>query len=398
MPWKASQSLGDQRAEFFRKHYEEGIPISKLCREYGISRKAAYKWKTRYDRGEPLDDRSRRPKSSPGATPERVVAEIIKLREQHRFLGGHKISLILKRRGVENVPSGNTVTSILRNKDLLDKVAAKEARHYLRFRKDEANDMWQADFKGHFPLSDGRRCHTLNVLDDYSRFCICCEPLLGESFELVKPVFVKAFKEYGLPFSLLCDNGSPWGGAKEGRGISIFETWLMELGILTIHGKPMHPQTQGKEERFNKSFTREALRYADTTDLISAKLSFDEFRRFYNTERPHWSLNNQVPVDLYHPSARPYSDSIEEWDYSEESQIRTVSGPGQVAFGGKVTYLSAGLIGKRVAFIPSKRDGIFNIIFRNFLVAKYDQRENKMLFVRSYLLSNDPRPSYPGLD
>lgn len=398
MPWTASQSVGEQRAEFFRRLREEGVPLARLCREYGISRKVAYKWKSRFDKGESLMDRSRRPKTSPGATPESIVSEIVKLREKHKFLGGRKISLILRRRGLDHVPSGNTVTAILRNRDLLDKVAVKEARHWLRFRKDDANEMWQADFKGHFPLGDGRRCHTLNVVDDYSRYCICCEPLLGETTELVKPVFVSAFRENGLPFSLLCDNGNPWGGARDGRGISAFETWLMELGVLTIHGQARHPQTQGKEERFNKSFTREALRYGDISNQESAKRSFDAFRRFYNEERPHCAINDRVPADLYHPSMTVYPESVEDWDYQEDAIVRTVSVIGQISVQGKIAYLGSGMAGKRVALLPAKRDGIFNVVFRQFLVAKYDQRENKMLFVRSYLLENDPRPTFPGLD
>ena len=66
------------------------------------------------------------------------------------------------------------------------------------------------------------------------------------------------FSEFGLPFSLLCDNGNPW-GTSQSTGYTTFEVWLMELGVLTLHGRPLHPQTQGKQERFNRSFTRECL-------------------------------------------------------------------------------------------------------------------------------------------
>ena len=65
--------------------------------------------------------------------------------------------------------------------------------------------MWQADFKGHFALKDNTRCHPLNIIDDCSRFNICSRALSGETFSETMPVFIQAFKEYGMPYSLLCD-------------------------------------------------------------------------------------------------------------------------------------------------------------------------------------------------
>ena len=71
--------------------------------------------------------------------------------------------------------------------------------------------MWQADFKGWFRIGGDVQCHVLNILDDHSRFCIRSVPLTGETLELTLPVFLDAFDEYGLPLSILCDNGNPWG-------------------------------------------------------------------------------------------------------------------------------------------------------------------------------------------
>ena len=101
--------------------------------------------------------------------------------------------------------------------------------------------MWQVDFKGHFKLSSGERCHPLNAVDDCSRCAVISAPLLNETFEAVRrPPFVHAFREYGLPETILCDNGNPW-GVPQRNGITAFEAWAMELGVLVIHGRPLHP-------------------------------------------------------------------------------------------------------------------------------------------------------------
>ena len=397
MPWNASRPESEVRKELIDRNRINGVPMSVLCREYGISRKTAYKWIRREASGHGLENQSRRPKRFPGATPARVVDEIVAMRSKHKFLGGRKIGLILKKRGVDGVPSGTTITSILRDAGMLDPRACREAKRFVRFRKDAANDMWQADFKGHFPLRDGTRCHVLNVIDDCTRFCICCEPLPCETFGAVRPVFVKAFREYGMPASILCDNGNPWGKSVNGRGITGFERWLMELGVLTLHGRPLHPQTQGKEERFNKSFAREALRCCDLGDMETARAGFSAFRRFYNDERPHCALADRCPSELYHESERPYPESVADWEYPEEWPMRTVDSAGAVCFRGARIHLSCGMSGAKVAFAPARRDGAFNVIFRQFLIARYDFVARKYEFARPYLMDGDPRHSFPGL-
>ena len=80
------------------------------------------------------------------------------------------------------------------------------------------------------------------------------------------------------------------------QGFSRFEVWFMELGILTLHGRIFHPQTQGKEERFNGSLTREFLKYESFEDFEDAKIKLDKYRDFYNTKRPHYALNLDTPA------------------------------------------------------------------------------------------------------
>lgn len=120
---------------------------------------------------------------------------------------------------------------------------------------------------------------------------------------------IRLFREYGLPFSFLCDNGNPW-GTVQSTGFTRFEVWLMELGVLTLHGRVRHPQTQGKEESFNRSMTKELLANAHIADLADAQRQFDAYREFYNQERPHHALNLDTPSQHYRPSERPYPERI----------------------------------------------------------------------------------------
>ena len=119
--------------------------------------------------------------------------------------------------GYKNLPCVRTFHNIFAHNYLISKEASLAVKHIRRFEKEQPNVMWQTDFKGHFALANGVRCHPLNITDDHSRFCPCAEALENETFLSVKPVFERVFSEHGLPFSLLCDNGNPWGDVAEHR-------------------------------------------------------------------------------------------------------------------------------------------------------------------------------------
>ena len=392
MSWNAEKSLEEVREEFLERWREHRTSVRALCREYGISPKTAYKWRKRRESGGSLQDASRRPKSSPNATSPDMIAEVLALRASHPTLGGKKISLMLKRRGVEYVPSGSTVTDILRRHDLLNERAVAEATHLRRFSKATPNEMWQVDFKGHFKLSSGERCHPLNAVDDCSRYAVISAPLLSETFEAVKPPFVHAFREYGLPETILCDNGNPW-GVPQRNGITAFETWAMELGVLVIHGRPLHPQTQGKEESFNKSWKRECLeRMGPRPDLLDVITETELFRSFYNNERPHFGIGGKVPSDVYSRSPRAYPEKIAEWVYPDTTHVRIVGCNGYISWHDTPVFVGEGLRGKRIAMVESdSRPGCVTLIFRDFRIGSLNLTTRTVESIRAYRIEGDPR-------
>ena len=74
----------------------------------------------------------------------------------------------------------------------------------------------------------------------------------------VRAQLTSVFRRYGLPFAMLMDNGAPWGEAGN-QPHTVFTVWLMRLGVRVTHGRPFHPQTQGKDERFHRTLKAEVL-------------------------------------------------------------------------------------------------------------------------------------------
>ena len=264
MSWK-ERTVEMMREEFAKRVLAKEKTKAALCREYGISRPTGDKWLERYMKEESMEDRSRAPQKTANRTDSETEKKIVALRRQYPALGAVKLRKILEKEGERGLPCAKTFNNIFHRHGLIEKEASEAARPYKRFEREAPNQLWQGDFKGDFRMKNGKRCHPLNIIDDNSRFNLCIRALEGETFEKVKPVMEEIFQEYGLPDSFLCDNGNPW-GTPQSLGYTRFEVWLMEMGILTIHGRPWHPQTQGKEERFNRSFKRECLRGQEFRD------------------------------------------------------------------------------------------------------------------------------------
>lgn len=371
MPWR-NKTVEGIRGSFLAELEEGTESLSSLCRKYGISRPTGYKWKHRWETGEGVADRSHAPFHQPMKTAAAVEEQILQFRGEHPGLGAKKIKKILENRGY-TMPSASTVNNILKRRGYISKEASQRAERYRRFVMPQPNDLWQADFKGHFCMENGQRCHPLNILDDCSRFCLCSDANEDETYAATKQSFERVFRAYGLPRRLLCDNGNPW-GTSQSVGYTRFEVWLLELGVLPIHGRPLHPQTQGKEERFNGTLTRELLKHVSFSDMPHAQRELDLYRTFYNTERPHEALDMRTPAELYRPSPRPMPDRISHWEY-EAGQLRRVRDTGFLTYAGQGYFLSEAFAGKTVSVIRMPDDNTLLVCFRQFVIAKIDLNE-----------------------
>lgn len=388
MPWK-ERTVEMNRAEFVKRALAKEKSKSALCLEYGISRPTGDKWIKRFLEGEGFEDRSKAPFHTANKIKEETEALIVEARIKEPAIGAMKIHRMLQNKGKVDLPCVSTINAVLKRNNLITQEASQAATPYKRFEKEAPNIMWQADFKGNFAMGNGNRCHPLSVIDDHSRFCLCADAKPNEKREGVEESFRRTFKEYGMPKTLLCDNGNPW-GTSQSTGYTQFEVWLMELGILTIHIRPWHPQTQGKAERFNRSFKDERLKFYVPYDLTDANRQCAEYRDFYNNERPHHALNLDVPVQHYKPSKRAFTGKIADWEYGQEYELRKIKGTGFITYENQGYFFSEAFKGKTIATKPSSIDGYLNLYYRQFRVGRIDLKERTIVSRKCYLIKEDP--------
>ena len=372
MPWKEMCSMS-LRTEFVQLCLQDGANVRELCRRFSISGKTAYKWLNRFREGglECMGDRSRKPHGSPLQTSATMESLVLKLRDEHPAWGGRKLRAVLLGRSVAEVPSASTITEILRRHGRLDATESRKREAFQRFEHAAPNDLWQMDFKGHFGLEDHHRCHPLTVLDDHSRFNIGLRACSNEQGETVRQELTSLFRRYGLPRRMLMDNGSPWGDDAD-HPYTPLTVWLLRLNIRVTHGRPYHPQTQGKDERFHRTFKAEVLARGSFRTLADCQPRFDPWRDIYNQERPHEALGMQPPASRYRASERTFPESLPPLEYAPDCQVRKVQQGGQFSLRGREFRVSKAFHGYPLGLRPTQEDGRWEVFFGWQLLGEID--------------------------
>ena len=374
MPWEC-RTVEDQRREFAQAAMYCSN-FSALCREFGITRRTGHKWLKRYRQNQPLEDRSRRPRTTPTRTPEEVELLILDVRANNPGWGAKTIRQVLERQGYSNLPCAKTVNNILHRYGCISPEESQKRQPFIRFEKERCNAMWQTDFKGEFRMKDDRYCYPLTILDDHSRFSVKIAPHLSTA-NVVIPAFLDAFREFGMPDSILSDNGAQFAGFK--KGYTQFERWLMDLDILPIHGRIKHPQTQGKIERFHRTMKQELLNHRDIRDIADAEKQFCLWRDKYNNIRPHEALGMKTPAEVYTPSLREYTEKTEKYEYGGEYHVIRVNSWGYVRFDKWQVYLSETMIDQHIEFRPSPDGETFIACYRNYRIAEFDTEDGQLI-------------------
>lgn len=369
MGWK-KVTIMSERIEFVTLALKEGARFSELCRRFEISRKTGYKFLNRYmEEGMTgLNDRSRRPRNSPNATDSGMERLIMSLRDKHPSWGGRKLKRRFEDMGYRGVPCASTITEILKRNGGISREESEKRKAWQRFEAERPNDLWQMDFKGHFPAREGR-CHPLTILDDHSRYALCVGACENERKETVQERLLDVFRRYGLPCAILTDNGSPWGRDGIHRHTSL-TVWLMRLGIEAVHSRVCHPQTLGKDERFHRTMSAEVVPDCRDKSINECQRLLDGWRVIYNTERPHESLGMKVPADCYHISEREFPERLQEWEYSPSDVVRKVQDGGIIHYKGREWRVSNAFRGHRVAIRRTSEDGRWDVFFCNYKIAQ----------------------------
>ena len=325
MPWEV-KPVSEIRLAFIHEVRTLHTPVSLACQKFKISRKTGYKWLARYQQqpGLPLTDRSRRPKSSPRRTSAALEQAVLDVRERFHW-GPQKIRAFLQDQG-RRLPSSRTEANILKRHGCI----AEEqpvTTPLQSFERAQPHELWQCDHKGPLEIAK-QKVYTLSVLDDHSRFLIALKPCLDLTMRSAFDILWNAFGEFGLPESILCDNAFGT-GCTAPKTISWFDSQLIRLGIHPTHGRPYHPQTQGKVERFHGTLEREILPYVRRDTLLHFAADLEQWRGdVYNPLRPHEALGDRPPLSHFRPSPRPRPPKLPEVVYPSGSTLRRVSSNG----------------------------------------------------------------------
>jgi transposase InsO family protein len=343
--------VDEQRLSIIHRVLTLKHSVSQVAREQGISRKTLHKWLKRYRDSHELSDRSHAPRHSPWKTDDAIEESVVELRRQYHW-GPRKIHRLLTNQH-RVVPSIRTVATILKRRDCLllseEKPAVLPAKP---FERSSPNELWQVDHKG--PIEVARqRVIPLTVLDDHSRYCLCFAPVEDLTVQNTWNLLWGLFESFGLPDSILCDNAF-----SAPIGLSWFDARLVRLGITPLHGRPHHPQTQGKVERFHGTIEREFVGFNARRDTLEHfKEDCQQFRMMYNTIRPHEALDDLPPIARWRFSNRQRPAKMpERVDYPPGSITRRVSFAGDFRYRNARILVGRGLTGQTMRIEEREQD------------------------------------------
>jgi putative transposase len=377
MPWLETSPV-EQREHFIADHRRGLYTMTELCARYGISRKSGYKWLDRYDEGgrAGLRDRSRAPHQCPHRISPDVAQLICAARRAHPSWGPEKLLDWLKPRHPRVTwPAVSTAGDLLARRGLVKKRRRRRPHYHpgvVPPTTHAPNDLWTADFKGHFRTRDGIYCYPLTIADQHTRYLLACQGLRSTKGQPVRAVFEQVFRAHGLPRAIRTDNGVPF--ATTGiHGLSQLNVWWMRLGIQHQRILPAHPQQNGAHERMHKTLKAGAIRPPRGT-LAAQQRAFNNFRGLYNEERPHETLGGQPPGAFYRPSSRVYPEQLPAIDYPGHFLVKRITNAGTFRFKRRLLFIANALKQHHIG-LEEVDDGLWSIYFCRVLLAKLNERD-----------------------
>jgi transposase InsO family protein len=332
---------------------------AEVAARYGVHRSWVYKLKARYEaEGDTaFEPRSRRPKTSPTATPTSTIELILDLRRKLASVGldagPNTIAWHLEQHHGVTVSTA-TISRHLAKAGLVTPEPKKKPKcSYIRFEAAMPNETWQSDFT-HYPLTNletyPKGVEIITWLDDCTRYALHVSAHQAITTPIVKATFRKAAGQHGVPASTLTDNGMVYtvrlaGFGRQG-GRNSFEAELRRLHIIQKNGKPNHPTTQGKVERFQqtmKKWLRAQPIQPATLDELQALL--DLFVAEYNHQRPHRSLPHQAaPATLYETMPKALPGNSRDADTHDRIRHDRIDKTGAVTLrvNGKLRHIGVG--------------------------------------------------------
>jgi transposase InsO family protein len=237
-----------------------------------------------------------------------VEDEIVRLRKElgaeGLSAGKDAIRWHLERVGVGPVPSEATIWRTLKRRGLIESAPQRRPKSsYVRFVAAAPNERWQIDFT-HWQLCSGRPVVIMNVIDDHSRVCVASLAAARPSSSLAWQAVCDAAHTWGLPASVLSDNGVEFTSHSATGGV--FAENLAAVGVAQLHSRPRHPQTCGKVERLHQTTKKFLRAHRDARSITGLQTLLDTWRDRYN-HGPHRGIGRRTPTEQWHasPPAHP---------------------------------------------------------------------------------------------
>lgn len=228
-----------------------------------------------------------------------------------------------------------------------------------------SNHVWTVDFKGWFRTQDGRRVEPLTVRDMFSRYLLTARLLRVQSWQQVRRVFMRLFRQNGYPEVIRMDNGAPFGSTGP-AGLSRLSAWwtALEIGVEFI--APGHPEQNGAHEQMHRVFKAETTQPA-SCHLRAQQRRTDRWAKTYNEIRPHEALGQRPPAEIYHPKpGRVRSVAL---SYSIRWAVRRVRSNGQIKWRGRKRFVGEALVGYPVG-LKLASAGKYVVYFAGLLIGE----------------------------
>jgi putative transposase len=208
--------------------------------------------------------------------------------------------------------------------------------------------------KGWFLTGDGSHVEPFTLSDGHSRFLLRCEAVGRADEAHVWPILAAAFGEHGLPRVLRSDNGPPFASLAT-AGLSRLAVKLIKAGVRPDRIAPGKPQQNGRHERLHLTLKQDTAQ-PPARSLAEPIARFEQFRRVYNSERPHEALGQVPPARVYQPSPRRFDGVLHAPDYPDGAQLRSVRHCGAIKRRGEEIFISQALAGEPVGLFPIADD------------------------------------------
>ena len=392
MPWKETNAV-DQRRMFIEEWLKGKESVNGLCEAYGISRKTGYKWIQRFHDGgiANLLDRSRRPHRTVCTVSEEMQERIVQLRKQHVRWGPKKLrAWLCSHESSVQWPAPSTIGELLKKRGMIP----DKRRRTRKARVEESlttptapNHVWATDFKGAYRVG-GKYCHPLTTSDLFSRYLLKLKPLDGEQHKLVQPVFEWMFQEYGMPYRIRSDNGPPFASVQAPGGLSRLSVWWVRLGITPERIQPGHPEQNGSHERMHRTLKAEAI-HPGCSRQGEQEALLEQFRVYYNEERPHESLEQNTPQTLYKSSLREYPKVLPDPEYPVEFAVRRVQKRGTFKWSGIEVSIGSVLSSQEIG-VEAIADGAWQLWFGPvYLGLLLDEGKRRITYLKNQLPQAD---------